>query len=216
MISILIPAHTEGCVLGRLLAGIVNDPYIQIIVVANGCSDNTADVARRFGERVAVIETQIGSKANALNLGDQVATAFPRVYIDADVRFDAASIRALVEPLQDGKYLAASPRVEHDLTEASWFVRAFYEIDRRLPSSKETIGGSGVYALSKEGRRRFQAFPMIIADDAFVRRHFKPEERIVVKEAVSIVTPPTTLRGLVKIKTRSHYGNYEIAAKCHI
>jgi hypothetical protein len=106
-----------------------------------------------------------------------------------------------------------SPVVRHDLSHSSWGVRAFYEIDRRLPSGSETIGGSGVYALSEEGRRRFQSFPMITADDAFVRRQFAPHERALVADAVSIVTPPESLGSLIKIKTRSHYGNYELAEK---
>jgi hypothetical protein len=81
-----------------------------------------------------------------------------------------------------------------------------------LPSSEETIGGSGVYALSPAGRARFKDFPLITADDAFVRRQFRPDERTVVREATAIVTPPTNVWDLVKIKTRSHYGNLELDA----
>ena len=75
----------------------------------------------------------------------------------------------------------------------------------------EGIGGTGVYALSQAGRERFGAFPAIIADDGFVRLHFRPQERRIVLGAVSIVTPPRRLSELIRIKTRSHLGKYELA-----
>ena len=112
--------------------------------------------------------------------------------------------------LDSGPVLAASPRIQLDLAGASWAVRAFYDIDSRLPSHRETIGGSGVYALSEAGRRRFGQFPSITADDAFLRRHFQPHERARVESAVSVVTPPRRLKGVIAIKSRSHFGNYEI------
>jgi hypothetical protein len=38
-------------------------------VVANGCSGDTAEVVRQVWERVDVVETDVLSKSNALNLG---------------------------------------------------------------------------------------------------------------------------------------------------
>ncbi len=73
--------------------------------------------------------------------------------------------------------------------------------------------GVGIYALSEEGRRRFDKFPSIIADDGYVRRLFKPHERICVEECRSIVTAPSSLWGLIKIKTRSRLGRYELSEK---
>jgi hypothetical protein len=101
-----------------------------------------------------------------------------------------------------------------DLRESSWAVRAYYSIDVRLPWFKEGIGNSGVYALSRAGRSRFDAFPNITTDDSFVRVHFQPHERVTVQGAVSIVTAPATLRSLIKIKTRSHFSKWELQSHC--
>jgi glycosyltransferase involved in cell wall biosynthesis len=214
MVSIVIPAHNESAVIARCLAALTAgaDPgELEIVVVANGCTDDTADRARAFGHPdVRVIETDVGSKTHALNLGDAATTAFPRFYVDADVVLTTASIRAMAAELAAGRFLAVAPLPEIDLTGCTRAVRAFYRINQRLPSSAEGIGGSGVYGLSREGRARFGEFPRITADDGFVRVHFKPEERLTLANCRSIVSAPRTFSGLLAIKSRSHMGSYEL------
>jgi glycosyltransferase involved in cell wall biosynthesis len=207
--SIVLPAHDEASVIHRCLQ-VIADISSGIVVVANGCSDRTAEIAREAGAGVTVIETAIASKSRALNLGDAASSGFPRFYIDADVVIHADSILRMAKRLERGDVLAVSPTVKLELDHCSWPVRAFYAIDQRLPSARETIGGSGVYGLSEAGRARFKEFPAITADDAFVRRQFEKHERCVVEDAVSVVTPPATLAGVIAIKTRSHFGNYEL------
>jgi hypothetical protein len=216
LISIVVPAHNEEEVIARAVCALIagaQDGELEVIVVCNGCKDRTAEAVRqlRGGEAVRVLETDVASKAHALNLGDSAARGFPRFYVDADVSLSLASVRLMALRLQKGDVLAASPLVRLNLTNCSWAVRAFYDIDRRLPSARETIGGSGVYALSEGGRGRFDQFPQLTADDAFVRLQFKPNERCAVEGCYSTVTPPKTLKGVILIKTRSHFGNYELA-----
>jgi glycosyltransferase involved in cell wall biosynthesis len=214
LISIIIPAHNEEAVIGRCVRAVTDGAgagEIDVIVVCNGCTDHTAEVARDLGQYVRVIETNVASKVYALNLGDEAATGFPRVYVDADVVLPLEALRKMAMRLEEGDMLAVSPLVRLNLADCSWAVRAFYLIDRRLPSAGETIGGSGVYAISEAGRKRFERFPRVTGDDAFIRRTFKPHERCVVEGCYSTVTPPKKLRGVIAIKTRSHFGNYELA-----
>lgn len=214
MISIVIPAHNESEVIARALDAITRDAAVgefDVVVVCNGCTDSTADVARRFSSAVRVIECATASKPNALNLGDAAAQAFPRVYIDADVIVTTDSIRALADRLRRGDVLAAAPRPTFELTNCSRAVRAYYDVQNQLPSSREGIGGSGVYALSETGRSRFGSFPAITADDGYVRIQFATDERVVVASAQSTVLAPRTLEDLISIKSRSHFGNYELA-----
>src|SRR5215203_5420465 len=86
-LSIIIPAHNEATVVARTLASIVANRFdqpLQIIVVANGCTDETAQVVRQFSDNVELVETPVGSKTHALNLGDRVAKYDLRAYLDAD------------------------------------------------------------------------------------------------------------------------------------
>lgn len=208
--SVIIPAHNEADVISRTLAPLVQRDDLEIIVVANGCRDDTARIAAAFQSRVQVIETPIGSKVHALNLGDEAAHYFPRIYLDADIELPPATIDALIAALSDGRHLAAAPRFQMDLAGCSWGVRAFYDINNRLPSAREGIGGSGVYALSEAGRSRFTTFPDVTADDGFVRIQFRPDERITLSDHASIVRAPKALPELIKIKTRSHFGTMEL------
>ncbi|WP_407180113.1 glycosyltransferase [Bradyrhizobium sp. STM 3562] len=214
MISIVVPAHNEGSVIARTLRPWVNgagSEELSIVVVCNGCTDQTAAIARQFGPTVRVIESEIASKTNALNLGDQLSNGFPRIYIDADILISLDSIRKLASRLERNDVLAVAPTPDIDLTDCSWPVRKYFGIRFRLPSSREGIGGSGVYALSEAGRKRFTQFPDVIADDTFVRLQFKPDERETLASVKSRVYPPRTLGQLIKIRSRAYAGTREVA-----
>ena len=162
MISIVIPARNESSVIGRTLRAMTTGALpdeLDVIVVCNGCTDDTAAIARGFGAPVRVIETAVGSKTHALNLGDHAARAFPRIYVDADVVVTLSTIRTLAERLEQGDVIAVAPRPYFDLTDSSWPVRAFYDIRCRLPSFGEGIGGSGVYVLSEACPPSFRRVP---------------------------------------------------------
>jgi glycosyltransferase involved in cell wall biosynthesis len=79
--SVVIPAHNEERVIGRCLevlqAGL-RPGELEVVVVANGCTDNTERVARSAVPAVRVVSLAEASKAAALNAGDAVASAFPR------------------------------------------------------------------------------------------------------------------------------------------
>jgi len=219
------PAHNEAAVVQRTLAALTQGALpgeLEVIVVCNGCTDETAAMARacsastggrQNGADLRILETPIAGKIKALNLGDQAAQGFPRVYIDADVLLPLEVLRKLVRVLEDGRILAAAPQPSFDVTGSPWTVRAYYAINGRLPSSREGIGGSGVYALSRQGRSRFGAFPELTADDGFVRIQFKPDERATLADCCSTVFAPQRLSDLIAIKTRSHFGSYELRQK---
>jgi len=216
VISVVVPAHDEEAVLARGLRALTEAAppgELEVVVVCNGCRDRSAEIARSFGAPVRVLETPVASKIEALNLGDQAATGFPRFYVDADVVLPWASLRRVADVLEEGPWLAAAPALRVDLRERGWPVRAFYAVWMRLPYFDGTTIGSGVYGLSEAGRRRFERFPDIVADDGYVRLLFAPEERRCVEDCAFWITPPRTLAGLVRIKTRTHKGNYELAQR---
>jgi len=216
MISIIIPAHNEEKVIGHCLAGLlpgIESGAFEVIVICNACSDSTSTIVTEFSDNITCIEVQKASKTHALNVGDTLAHGFPRVYMDADIRMASEDVIKLVDVLENRQFLAASPCMKMDMAHASWLVRAYYEVWGMLPYCRAGMIGVGVYALSEEGRARFDVFPDIVADDGYVRLLFSSEERGVVPGVMSVVRAPYDLDGLLKIKTRSRLGGYELREK---
>jgi glycosyltransferase involved in cell wall biosynthesis len=211
--SVIVPAHNEASVVGRALDSLLREAEpdeFDIIVVCNGCTDDTATVARtRVG--VQVVEIQTASKVAALNAGDGHAQSFPRIYLDADIELSTASLRLVRDALADNP--AAAPLPIIDSSAANALVRAYFAIWSRLGYSTRSVLGSGVYGLSKTGRARWDQFPDLISDDGFVYRHFTADERINPAGATFVIRTPRTLRALIRRRIRIVAGNIELTQR---
>ena len=197
----------------RALQTGVQPGEIDIVVVANGCTDNTVQVARSVVPPIQVLSLAEASKTVALNAGDAVVSAFPRAYVDADVELHGACLRAVVDELNTGGFHYGAPRTSVELTGRPWLVRLFYRAFQALPyAGNEPVGG-GVYVLSEPGRRRFEQFPDLVADDLFVRNLFQRHERRSVPGCTFAVHAPRTLRGLLAMRERAYRGNREYAQR---
>jgi glycosyltransferase involved in cell wall biosynthesis len=211
--SIIIPAHDEGTIIGRLLSGIAElAADHDVLVVTNGCTDDTAEVVRRF-PWCRLIEVPEASKVAALNAGDAAALAFPRVYLDADVTVSAATLRSLVALLDGPEAIVASPAVRVDASGASVFARAYQRVWALTDYRLENHTGSGIYGLSEAGRARFGAFPDIISDDLYVRLLFAPHERRVSAGEPFTVFAPRTARAQVRRLSRAMAGELQLAQR---
>ncbi|HEY8473937.1 MAG TPA: glycosyltransferase family 2 protein [Natronosporangium sp.] len=214
MVSVVIAAHNEAAVLGRCLDALLDDggDGLDVTVVANGCTDDTAAVARaRPGVRV--VELAEASKPAALNAGDAAAVGFPRVYLDADIVLPAAAVRQLAAAVAgDGPALAAMPRRQLVLTGRPLLVRGYYAVHSRLPVFATGLFGRGAIALSATGRRRFDRFPDIIADDLFLDSQFTAAEKREVPAVAAQVATPLRTRDLVRRLARVRAGNARLRA----
>jgi len=214
--SVVIPAHNESGVLPATLNRIAEDSLatsLEVVVVANNCSDETADVARAFQRRVpglVVVETDTPGKTNALNLGDDVVNAFPRIYLDADIVLGPEALEGMVEGLTVNAPVAGSPDIRFDLDGADLWVREYYRMFERLPYVTDGLVGLGVYGLSAQGRDRFDEFPDVLADDLYIQRLFSPEERLRTRGEFA-VRAPRRWADLVKVRTRVDRGNAQLA-----
>ncbi len=211
--SVIIPAYNEANVIGGLL-GALREPAecgdAEVVVVCNGCADATAEIARDASPAFTVLETDFASKANALNLGDDVATTFPRLYIDADLRVAREDIERLCDAMEETGAAAGTVGIAYDTTGATWIVRRFYDLWKRLPYAVEQKLGVGLYALSRQGRSRFDRFPETYADDLYVQMQFDAAERMTVAGTRALVPAPSNLAGLVRCRARQYLGKREV------
>jgi glycosyltransferase involved in cell wall biosynthesis len=207
--SVVVPAHDEQANIARLLEKIcrpVHGGRFEVIVVCNGCTDRTEEIARRFPVRVEVIAEP--SKRAALHRGDVVAQAFPRVYLDADVVITADDL-ALVVAALNGPVHAAGPRRVVPRDGMPWIVRWYYDMWESLPQVRTDLFGRGMIAVSRTGHERIRELPPAMSDDLAFSEVFMPAERLVVTDAVCIVRGPRTVRDLIRRRTRVFTGNVE-------
>lgn len=206
---VVIPAHNEAKVISRCLDAILtgmSPGEFEVIVVPNGCTDDTARIARSYEPRVRVIELDEGSKSAALNAGDGACEGFPRLYVDADVVLSTESVRAAASALDTDEPLIATPRRNLQLANGTRPARWYYRTWEALQAAREETIGVGVYALNEAGRRRFGSFPKLVGDDTFVHSHFRRNERRVIEPAVQ-VWPPQRLNEIVDVRSRIALGN---------
>lgn len=207
--SVVIPAHNEGSVIAHCVKRLLADAYpgeFEVVVVVNGSTDATAHAAREAAPGVIVDEIAAASKIEALRRGDELATAFPRLYVDADVELDTAGVRSLAGALSTSEPRAASPTMFVDVTRSTWWARAYFRVWELTDYRRDAMIGSGVYGVSEAGHARIGDWPPLIADDLFVQESFAPTERQVV-DSVFVVRAPRTLRDQVNRMIRWRQGN---------
>jgi glycosyltransferase involved in cell wall biosynthesis len=209
--SVIIPAHDEAAVirrcLDRLFTG-VEDEELEVIVVCNGCHDDTAALAMSSGHPVRVLELSTASKSAALRAGDEVASTLPRLYLDADVLLRGSAARKVAERLSAGA-VAARPPVAYSSAASSAAVRRYFRARSRMPSLLGHLWGAGVYGLSQDGRARFDVFPDVMADDLWIDLMFQSGEVEIVDCEPVVVTVPRRGRDLVHILRRTYRGKAE-------
>ena len=72
LVSVVIPAHNEGAYIGKCLTCVqkaaerIKPQEVEVIVVANRCTDRTAEIARSFGAEGRSVRSSWRTKTSAL------------------------------------------------------------------------------------------------------------------------------------------------------
>lgn len=219
MPSIIVPAYNEAPALRRLLPRLLagaEPGEFEVVVIANGCTDDSAEAARSFGPAVRVLETPVANKFRALRLGDEAAGTFPRIYLDSDVELGCADARLLAAAVESGPILAAAPEREIPMAGCSWTVRWYYDVWLRLPVVRAGLFGRGVIAVSAAGYERLAAIPELMGDDLAASLAFSAAERTVVEQARALIHPPRTLADLLRRRIRVNTVTAQAGARAEL
>ncbi|WP_037844071.1 MULTISPECIES: glycosyltransferase [unclassified Streptomyces] len=101
-VTVLVPAYNEEAGIGSTLRSLLDSSHreLQVVVIDDGSTDRTADIAGNMGDpRVEVVRQPNSGKAAALNRGLAHARHDIVVMVDADTVFEADAIERIVEPL---------------------------------------------------------------------------------------------------------------------
>ncbi|MGF1519484.1 MAG: glycosyltransferase family 2 protein [Nodosilinea sp.] len=107
-ISVIIPVYNGGEAFRRCLASIRSSLRVpdEVIVVADGDTDGSWQVAEAFGARVIRLPSA-GGPARARNLGAQVAQGDTLFFVDADVTLHADTLSLVAKRFEAQAELAA-------------------------------------------------------------------------------------------------------------
>lgn len=220
-VSVIIPARDEALTLPGTLQSLLSQDYpgaMRVIVVDNGSTDGTPQVARRWMERfeaagheLVVLQLEKGNKPAALNAGDAAATGACRIYLDADTELSPNCVSLIASMLSSGSGVALCCARMEIRPARSWVTRRYARVWAKLPWVRGDVIGAGLYAVSADGRQRWGEFPNLIADDGWAQAQFRRDERRVIHDATFFVRLPEGLRNLINVRTRWVRGNRQLA-----
>lgn len=141
MVSVIIPAHNEENYLGPTLDALNQQDYpkIEIVVVANGCSDHTAVVARNRCHRLIILSEK--GLCVARNLGARIARGELLVFLDADTTVEPDALEIIVSQFTR-EYAAGTLKAIPDRDRLAY--RMLYQVKNFLHRWSLYQGSAGV------------------------------------------------------------------------
>ncbi|WP_078893222.1 bifunctional polysaccharide deacetylase/glycosyltransferase family 2 protein [Streptomyces sp. NRRL F-2580] len=102
-VTVLVPAYNEReCIANTLNSLAASDHPIEVIVIDDGSSDDTAEIVEEMDlPFVRLIRQVNGGKPSALNTGIAAASYDIIVMMDGDTVFEPSTVRELVQPFGD-------------------------------------------------------------------------------------------------------------------
>ena len=113
-VTVIIPAYNEEAVLGDTLEALVGQtvPAEEIIVVDDGSSDRTPEIAARYMVTVLRPGRNLGSKAKAQNFALEHCKTDLVLPVDADTILDTNYIEEIKKPFDDPNVVIAAGCVQ--------------------------------------------------------------------------------------------------------
>ena len=101
-VSIIIPVHNGSQYLERCLSAIESSSYrsYEVILVDDGSTDDSAEIARRHGARVIRLSHRSGPAA-ARNRGSEEAKGDILFFVDADIVIKKETIARMVDDFNE-------------------------------------------------------------------------------------------------------------------
>ena len=115
LVTVIVPAYNEEKAIGKTVEALLKLSYVnkEIIVVDDGSTDKTFEVARKYENAfINVITKPNGGKWDALNTGVKAAKGEFIVCIDADTLIDSDAIQHLINHFSDPDVAAVAGNVK--------------------------------------------------------------------------------------------------------
>jgi cellulose synthase/poly-beta-1,6-N-acetylglucosamine synthase-like glycosyltransferase len=225
-VSFVLCAHNEEANIERRLKELTNliatsDVHGEIIVVSDGSTDRTAELAGRFadaGVRVLDLPRNVG-KASALNQGCALAENELLVFADTRQTWEDGTLLELVENFADPTVGAVSGDLEIETSEGVLHgVGLYWRFEKWLRNKEclihSTVGVTG--AVSAVRRELFKPIPRgTILDDVYwpLRVAMRGYRVVHDKRAVAHDRLPPRTQDEFRRKVRTLAGNFQLVSR---
>ncbi|MFG3703257.1 bifunctional polysaccharide deacetylase/glycosyltransferase family 2 protein [Micromonospora sp. NPDC047670] len=222
-VSVIVPAYNEAANIAATVRSLVASDYptLEVIVVDDGSSDDTAGIVERLRLRgVRVIRQANAGKPAALNTGIRAARADLLVLVDGDTVFQPDTVRRLVQGFADptvgaisGNTKVANRRRLLGRWQHLEYVIGF-NLDRRMYDVLEcmpTIPGA-IGAFRREALFAVGGVPAdtLAEDTDLTMQVLRAGWRVVYEEAaIAWTEAPSSLRQLWRQRYRWCYGTMQ-------
>jgi GT2 family glycosyltransferase len=207
LISIIVPALNEESVIARCLQSLKQQkppgaPF-EVIVVDNGSTDGTRDVARGFAGPLPLTVLEKSGRISALrNFGAAMAKGEYLAFLDADCVAPPHWLRQLVNLLRadDFQVIGAQYRIPAN---SSWVAKAWYGDLWRMKDGPVSYVPGGDLAISRELFMKLGGFDETLVtseDTEFCERAAASSVPILAVPSLSVVHlgTPQTLDGFYR------------------
>lgn len=223
-VSVVIACHNEASNIEARIKNLLECDYpehlLEIIIVSDGSTDFTADIARRYASNcvhVFAYDEQKG-KATALNVGAQMASGEVIIFADARQWFEPDAIKELASNFADARIGAVSGELLLDGGAGATVgegVGLYWKYEKWIRKSESrfnsVIGATGaVYAIR---RKLWQPLPQeTILDDVYTPMQIAlAGSRVVFDEKARAHDRATDSAGReFSRKVRTLTGNYQL------
>lgn len=117
LVSVIVPTRNNAATIGACAASIraQSHPETELIIVDNGSTDPTADIAERFAHKLIVAGPERSAQRNR---GAEAASGSAVIFIDSDMVLDPGVVASCVEQIEAGKAGVVIP--ERSFGEGFW------------------------------------------------------------------------------------------------
>lgn len=225
-VSVIVPAYNEEREIARCIEALLAQDYpgpMEILVINDGSTDRTAEIARRYPVTVIDVMPNRG-KSHALNTGISKATGEILVFTDSDSHMDAGAVRFVVRSIDNalGAQIVAGTVLINDDDGHGNLLRYCqvieYRMEQEIGRFLQSLSGSvlvspgPLFAVTREVVREIRFNEQCIIEDAeFTLQALNHSFKIIQdSDARVYTTAPRTLRAWLNQRHRWWYGNLQL------
>lgn len=223
-VSVVVAVRNEAAALPGRIANLLEQEYagtLEVLVVCNGCSDESEAVARGLAAAsprvLALVSPAEEGKAGALNVGVAAAQAPVIVFADGRQRFRPDAVRQLVGAFADPSVGVVSGRTVQGASSVPSVqgVGMYWGFETRLRLAESRTGSmvqaqGAIYAIRRE---LFEAIPPnTILDDVYLpaRIAMRGPRLVLEPAAIALDAPATAQADEYRRKVRTMTGNLQL------